>query len=90
VLRYSWAILSLGFDNTGTWFSRMEVGYKADYLAQRIKNSIAKSKEVKTGLNLAASSKKGYGSKSALLSVMIVMMMMMYKLKSSNDGIKHS
>jgi hypothetical protein len=45
---------------------------------------VAKSEEVKTGLNFAASSKKSYGSKSARLS------MMMYELKGSNDGIKHS
>jgi hypothetical protein len=36
--------------------------------------SIAKSKEVKTGSNLAGSSKEGYGSKSAVLPMMMIMM----------------
>jgi hypothetical protein len=38
---------------------------------------VAKSKEVKTGSNLAESSKGGYGSKSAVLPMMVMMMMMM-------------
>jgi hypothetical protein len=35
---------------------------------------VTKSKEVKTGCNLAESSKKGYGSKRAVLPVMMMMM----------------
>jgi hypothetical protein len=38
---------------------------------------IAKSKDVKTGSNLAGSSKEGYGSKRGVLSMMMMMMMMM-------------
>jgi hypothetical protein len=38
-----------------------------------------KSKGVKTGCNLAESSKKGYGSKRAVFPMMMMMMMMMYK-----------
>jgi hypothetical protein len=36
----------------------------------------AKSNEVKTGTNLATSSKEGYGSQSAGLPMVVVMMMM--------------
>jgi hypothetical protein len=41
------------------------------------KNIVAKSKEVKTGCNLAEYSKEGYGSKRSVLPMMKMMMMMM-------------
>jgi hypothetical protein len=41
------------------------------------KNTVAKPKEMKTGCNLAESSKEDYGSKRAGLPVMTVMMIMM-------------
>jgi hypothetical protein len=41
------------------------------------KIAVAISKVVKTGRNLAESSKKRYGSKMAALPVMMMMMMMM-------------
>jgi hypothetical protein len=34
--------------------------------------AVAKSKEVKTGCNLAESSKKGHGSKRAVLPIMMI------------------
>jgi hypothetical protein len=37
--------------------------------------TVAKSKEVKTGSNLAESSKEGYGSKRVVLPMMMMMMM---------------
>jgi hypothetical protein len=37
------------------------------------KINVAKSKEVKTGLNLAESSKEGYGSKRALFPMIMTM-----------------
>jgi hypothetical protein len=37
------------------------------------KITVAKSKEVKTGSNLAESSKEGYGSKRAVLPMMMMM-----------------
>jgi hypothetical protein len=46
-------------------------------LCKRI--TVAKSKEVKTGCNLAESSKEACGSKMAVLPVMVMMMMMMMK-----------
>jgi hypothetical protein len=39
------------------------------------KITVAKSKEVKTGYNLAESSKKGYGSKRAVLPLMMMIML---------------
>jgi hypothetical protein len=39
---------------------------------------VAKSKEVKTGCNLAESSKEGYGSKRAVL--LMILMMVIYKI----------
>jgi hypothetical protein len=48
------------------------VGRKADdLLCERI--TLAKSKDVKTGCTLADSSKEGYGSKRAVLPVMMMM-----------------
>jgi hypothetical protein len=41
--------------------------------------SVAKYKEMKTRCNLTESSKKGYGSKRAVLPMMMMMMMMMPK-----------
>jgi hypothetical protein len=38
------------------------------------KTIVMKPKEVKTGLNLAESSKEGYGSKRAVLPLMMMMM----------------
>jgi hypothetical protein len=38
---------------------------------------VAKSKEMKTGCNLADFSKQSYGSRNAVLPVMMMMMMMM-------------
>jgi hypothetical protein len=38
------------------------------------RKTVAKSKEVKTRSNLTESSKNGYGSKKAALSMMMVMM----------------
>jgi hypothetical protein len=39
------------------------------------KKTVAKSKEVKTGCNLAESSKEVYGSKRAVLPMMMIMML---------------
>jgi hypothetical protein len=39
------------------------------------KKYVAKSKEVKTGRSLAECSKEGYGSKRAVLPMMMMMMM---------------
>jgi hypothetical protein len=44
---YNWATLSLPDINTETWSFRLWVGCKADDLACK-KNTVAKSKEVKT------------------------------------------
>jgi hypothetical protein len=44
--------------------TRLGVGHKGDHLAQKI--IVAKSKEVKTGCNLAESSKKGYMAQKGL------------------------
>jgi hypothetical protein len=52
--------------STGTWPSRLGVGRK--------KIIVAKIKEVKPGSNLAISSKEGYGSKRAVLPMMMMMM----------------
>jgi hypothetical protein len=41
--------------------------------------TIVKSEEVKTGCNLAASSKEGYGSKRAVLPMMVVVLYMTQK-----------
>jgi hypothetical protein len=40
---------------------------------------VAKSKEVKTGCNLAESSKEGYGSKRAVLPMMMMMNCVKYE-----------
>jgi hypothetical protein len=45
-----------------------------------VKKNDVESKEVKTGCNLAESSKKDHGSKRAVLMMMMVMMMMMIQL----------
>jgi hypothetical protein len=52
---------------------------------------VAKSKEVKTGYSLAESSKEGYGSKWAVLPMMMIMMIM-YSLhcKLGTGYYKHS
>jgi hypothetical protein len=52
------------------------VGRKAQRPYSVKKFTDAKSKEVKTGCNLAESCKEGCGSKRAVLPVMIVMMTM--------------
>jgi hypothetical protein len=39
-------------------------------------STVAKSKVVKTGCNLAGSSKEGYGSRRAVFLMMMMMMMM--------------
>jgi hypothetical protein len=49
------------------------VGRKADGLALLKKFIVAKSKEVKTGCNLAESSKEGCGSKRVVLPIMMMM-----------------
>jgi hypothetical protein len=49
-----------------------EVGRKADDLALCI--YVTKCKEVKTRCNLAESSKEGYGSRRAVLPMMMMMM----------------
>jgi hypothetical protein len=41
------------------------------------KNTVRKSKEVKTECNVAASPKEGYGSKRVVLPMMMMTMMMM-------------
>jgi hypothetical protein len=41
------------------------------------KSIVAKSKEVKTGTNLAESFKEGYGLKTAVLPMMMMMMMIL-------------
>jgi hypothetical protein len=46
--RFNLATLSLGDINTEIWYSRLGVGRKADDLALQKKNTVAKSKEVKT------------------------------------------
>jgi hypothetical protein len=61
----------LGDINKETWSSRLGVGRKADNYA--LKYIIAKSRKVKTGCNLAESSKEGYGSKRAVLPVIMMM-----------------
>jgi hypothetical protein len=71
---YNWATLSLGYINTVTWSSRLGVGRRADEYVLK-KYIIAKSTKVKTRCNLAESSKEDYGSKRAVLSVMMMMMM---------------
>jgi hypothetical protein len=48
------------------------VGRRAYDLALQKKNIVAKCKEVKTGNNLAASSKGNYGSKRAVLAMMMI------------------
>jgi hypothetical protein len=62
--------LAPGDINTGTGSSRLGAGRKAEDLTLE-KIIVAKSKEVKTGCNLAESSKKG--SKRAALPMMIIM-----------------
>jgi hypothetical protein len=59
------------------WSSRSGVGSKDDDLALQRQIIVTKSKEVKIGSNLAESSKEGYGSKIALLPIMMMMKMMM-------------
>jgi hypothetical protein len=63
--------------NTETWSSRFGVGRRANDLTLYKKIIVAKSKEVKTGSNLAESSKESYDSRRAVLPVMMMMMMMM-------------
>jgi hypothetical protein len=46
------------------------------------KNIVAKSKEVKTGCNLAESSKEGCGSKRTVLQIMMTIMIFKYLLLS--------
>jgi hypothetical protein len=47
-----------------------------------------KSKDVKTGCNLAESSKEGYGSKGAVLSMMMMMMMTTTTMNSVGRSVK--
>jgi hypothetical protein len=46
-------------------------------------NVVAKSKEVKTGSNLAEPSKEGYGSERDVLPMIMIMIMMMIRIKTS-------
>jgi hypothetical protein len=48
------------------------VGCKADDLALQKEITVAKSKEVKTGCNLAESCREGYGSKRTVLLMMVM------------------
>jgi hypothetical protein len=55
----------------------MGVGHKADDLAV-YKFIVARSKKVKTGSNLAESSKEGNGSKRAILPMMMMTVVLFY------------
>jgi hypothetical protein len=68
--------VSLGDTKTETWFSRLRVGRKADDLVLP-KTIVAKSKEMNTGSNLAEYFKEYYGSKRAVWSIMMMMIIMM-------------
>jgi hypothetical protein len=46
---------------------------------------VAKSKEVKTGSNITESSKKGYGSKSAVLMIMMMNQPLSPAFRESSD-----
>jgi hypothetical protein len=59
--------------NTETGSSRLGVVYKTDDLALKKKITAVKSKEVKSGSDLAESYKEGCGSKRPVLSLMVMM-----------------
>jgi hypothetical protein len=44
--------------------------------ALKYNTTVTKSKEVRAGLNLIESSKEGYGSKNAVLPMMMIMMIL--------------
>jgi hypothetical protein len=54
------------------------------------KNIVAKSKEVKIGCNLADFSKEGYGSKKAVLPMMMMMMTNSMELSHSSEAVNRS
>jgi hypothetical protein len=69
---YNGAILSLSDMYAGTWFCRLRIVCKVDDVALLKKNIVAKSKDVKTGSNMAESCKEGCGSKRAALPIMMI------------------
>jgi hypothetical protein len=64
--------LSLGDINTRSWSSRLRLDARRTPCSLNI--TAAKSNKMKTGCNLAESSKKDYGSKRTLLPMMMMMM----------------
>jgi hypothetical protein len=75
VWEYNWASLSLGDVNTGTWSSRLGVGYKADDLALS-KKYCYEIQRTENRINVAGHFKEGYGSRGAVFSMMMVMILM--------------
>jgi ethanolamine ammonia-lyase small subunit len=57
--------------NTGTCSSRLVAGRKADNISLT-KIIFVKSQKVKTGCKLIESSKKGYGSKMNVLTILMM------------------
>jgi hypothetical protein len=67
------AILSLGDINAETWSSRLGVGCKDDDLALQKKNDFCEIQRSENRMkNLAKSSKEGYGSKRAVLPMIMI------------------
>jgi hypothetical protein len=69
---YNWATLSLDDINIGPCPPRWGLDAKLRTVLCTI--TVAKSKEVKIGCNLTESSKEGYGSKRAVLPMMMMNM----------------
>jgi hypothetical protein len=74
---YNCATLSLGDINTETWCTSLCVETQEPRSCSVTENILAESKEVKTGCNPAESSKEHYNSKTEVLPVMMMIMMML-------------
>jgi hypothetical protein len=72
---YNWDNLSIGDINAETWSSKLGVDARLKSLLCR-KITVAKFRFLKTGCNLAGSSKEACGTKSAVLPMMMIMIVL--------------